>query len=315
MARHRALLPFLAAALGIAVFSVMDAAMKRASLLAGVYGALLLRSALGAMLMAPVWRFSGGRWPSRAVLRVHAIRGSVCAGMATTFFWGLVRTPMAEAIAISFIAPLIALYLAAIVLGERIRLPAILASGLGLAGVAVIGVARLREVGSGGAGWGIVSIVCSAVLYAWNLILQRQQAKVSGPTEVALFQSVFVGLSLAILAPALWWWGVLGGVAVSGVALGWIAGAALMAVMSLMLLSWAWGRAEAQVLLPLEYSAFIWSALMGWLMFGERLTVPTLVGAGLIVAGCWIGTRPSGGTGPGAGPGAGVPAHIEQTAL
>jgi S-adenosylmethionine uptake transporter len=61
------------------------------------------------------------------------------------------------------------------------------------------------------------------------------------------------------------------------------------------------------VLLPLEYSAFIWSALMGWLMFGEKLTVPTLVGAVLIVLGCWIGTRPSAG--------AGAPAHIEQTAL
>jgi S-adenosylmethionine uptake transporter len=302
MARPRPFLPFLAAALGIAVFSVMDAAMKRASLLAGVYGALLLRSVVGSLLMVPVWRFSGGRWPAWPVLKVHAVRGAVCAGMAATFFWGLVRTPMAEAIAISFIAPLIALYLAAIVLGERIRLPAILASGLGLAGVAVIGVARLREVSSSGAGWGIVSIVGSAVLYAWNLILQRQQAKLSGPAEVALFQSLFVGLSLAVLAPLLW-----GGLAVSGAALEYIAGAAVMAVVSLMLLSWAWGRAEAQVLLPLEYSAFIWSALMGWLMFGEKLTVPTLVGAVLIVLGCWIGTRPSAG--------AGAPAHIEQTAL
>ena len=55
---------------------------------------------------------------------------------------------------------------------------------------------------------------------------------------------------------------------------------------SLMLLAWAWGRAEAHRLLPLEYSAFIWAALVGWLMFGEAVTLRTLGGVVLIVGGC-----------------------------
>jgi S-adenosylmethionine uptake transporter len=40
--------------------------------------------------------------------------------MAVLFFYGVVRTPLAEGIALSFIAPLIALYLAAIWLGEPV---------------------------------------------------------------------------------------------------------------------------------------------------------------------------------------------------
>ena len=311
MTRHTSFLPMLSAACGIALFSVMDAVMKHAAIETGVYTALLLRSIIGSVLMVPLWRLSGGRWPSWPLLAIHAKRGVVCAAMASCFFWGLVRMPMAQAIALSFIAPLIALYLAAVVLGEKIRLPAIVASLLGLAGVLVIAFARLHEVaGAGAAGRGALlgfgAVLLSALLYAWNLIIQRQQAQVSGPAEVALFQSVFIGLSLAALLP---WMAPAGGAAMPSLAALWaIAGAAVLTATSLMLLTWSWGRAEAQVLLPLEYSAFLWSALMGWLMFGERLHIPTLIGAGLIIAGCWIGTRPSGKS-------TRTPEHIEQTAL
>ena len=50
-------------------------------------------------------------------------------------------------------------------------------------------------------------------------------------------------------------------------------------------------RAEAHRLLPIEYSAFIWSALMGYWLFGEAVGAATLGGVVLIVAGCVIGTR------------------------
>ena len=42
------------------------------------------------------------------------------------------------------------------------------------------------------------------------------------------------------------------------------------------------------MLVPVEYSAFAWAALMGWLAFGERLTWPTLFGTVLVIAACWI---------------------------
>ncbi|MEL6876966.1 MAG: DMT family transporter, partial [Pseudomonadota bacterium] len=48
---------------------------------------------------------------------------------------------------------------------------------------------------------------------------------------------------------------------------------------------------EAQALVPTEYSAFLWAGLFGWLFFQEVVTIPTIAGTVLIVAGCWIATR------------------------
>ena len=226
-------------------------------------------------------------------MKLHLMRSGVAGVMAVLFFYGVVRTPLADAIALSFIAPLIALYLAAVMLGETIGGRAILASLLGLAGVAVIAAARLSAQTLGGnAAWGIGMILFSAVLYAWNLILQRRQALLAGPTEVAAFQAVFTGLTLSFAAP---WLLQLPSAAVMID----VAGAAVLATISLMLISWGYGREETQVLLPLEYSAFIWAALTGWVMFGEELTLPTIAGAALIVTGCLIAARK----------------HTEQTAL
>lgn len=291
--QHHHLMPFLAVTAGIASFSVMDALMKGASLAVGAYNAMFWRSLIGVMLMLPLWRLTGGTWPKGAALRLHAQRGLISAFMATTFFYGLKYLPLAEGMAISFVAPLIALFLAAILLGETIGRRAIFASLLGLGGVVVIAGGRL----SGGgyttqAIWGISAILTSAVLYAWNLILQRKQALMAAPREVAAFQALFTSLFLLLAAPWL-------AIVPSPPVLGHIAGSAVLAAISLMLISWGYGREETQVLLPLEYSAFIWAALLGWLMFGEALTAPTVAGAVLIVIGCWIAARK----------------HTEQTAL
>lgn len=285
MSRHHPLLPFISTAVGIATFGAMDGLMKSASIAAGVYSAMLLRSAMGALIMLPIWLLAGGHWPKMASLKVHALRAAVSAVMASAFFWGLVRIPMAEAIAISFIAPLIALYLAAVMLGETIERRAIVASLLGLAGVIVIAAARIDGAGfSADAGWGIAAILFSAVLYAWNLILQRQQAQVADPREIAFFQTAFVATILSFGAP--WLLSI-----PDAPALRDILGSAALTVISLMLLSWGYARAEAQALVPIEYTAFIWAALLGWLWFGEAVTPSTVIGVALIVIGCLIAAR------------------------
>ena len=285
MERTHPLLPFVAALAGVAVFSTMDALMKRASIEVGVYNALFFRSLCGTALMLPLWVGTGGRWPRQEVLRVHVLRSSVCAVMAWLFFWGLVRLPMAEAIALSFIAPLIALYLAAVTLGEKIQQRAIAASLLGFGGVVLVAGSRLgSHEGGADAALGIAAVLGSAVMYAWNVVLQRQQAQVASPQEIAFFQNLCIALLLGLGAP---WLAVVPGIA----AFRDIAGGALLAAVALMLLAWGYARAEAQVLVATEYTAFIWAALMGWLWFDEKVTASTLGGVILIVAACWIAAR------------------------
>ena len=109
-ARH--LLPFAAAALGVGFLSLMDAFMKDAALTTGTYTATVLRSLVGAAIIAPFWFWQRNGWPDRATMKLHIERGIISAFMALSFFFALTKLPLAEAIAISFIAPLIALYLA-----------------------------------------------------------------------------------------------------------------------------------------------------------------------------------------------------------
>ena len=279
------LMPLFVTMFGIGLFAAMDAFMKSAALVVGAYSALLLRTASGFAVVAPLWLSLGGRWPRPHVLRIHLKRGVVVAFMAYTFFYALVRLPLAEAIALSFVAPLIALYLAALLLGETIERRAVVAALLGLAGVVVIIGSKLgtqdldRE-----SVLGLSAMAFSTVLYAWNLVIQREQALVARPAEVATFQNGVVALTLLPLAPLLF-------VLPQGDTWHDIGAAALLATGAAMALAWAYARAETQVLVPIEYSAFLWAALFGWLFFREALGPGTVAGAVLIVIGCWIAAR------------------------
>lgn len=278
--------PVALAALAIALFVGMDAAMKEAVLAIGVFNAMFWRCLVGVAGAGVIWGATRPAWPKPQVLRVHLIRGAVGTAMALTWFWGIARLPLAEAIALSFIAPLIALFLAAAILGEKIGPAAIGGSLLGFAGVIVIVLTRARLPMSADGLAGAAAILVSAVLYAFNIVLMRRQAQVAGPAEVAFFQYAVVLALLALAAPLL---------AVPPPAAVWpgLVLAAGLALASGLLLAWAYARAEAQRLAPVEYTALIWGALWGWLIFDEAVGPATIVGGVLIVAGCFIAARPS----------------------
>src|SRR5215470_8808861 len=168
---------FSVACVGIAIFCLMDALMKGLGLAIGAYSALFWRMSAGLILSAAGFAASRPRWPSIALLRLHVGRGIIVSGMGYLWFYGITLVPLAEAVAISFIAPLIALFLAAIFLGERVGPRAIGATLLGLAGVAVILAGKFGQDYAPRALIGATAILSSAVLYAVNLVLQRHQAQ------------------------------------------------------------------------------------------------------------------------------------------
>ena len=131
-------MPFVAALAGVGFLSLMDALMKQAALATGTYTATVLRSLIGAAIIAPFWLARKQGWPTRDVMKLHIERGIISALMALSFFYAITKLPLAEAIAISFIAPLVALYFARVLLGEVIQPKAIFASILGFAGTLVI---------------------------------------------------------------------------------------------------------------------------------------------------------------------------------
>ena len=277
-------LPFLIACAGIATYSAMDVLMKGLSIDIGAYNAVLWRTGAGTLLSGLLYFASRPKWPGRATLRIHAWRSLFVAGMALCFFWALARLPIAEAIALAFVAPLMALYMAAIFLGEKIGPRSIAASLLGLAGVIVIVAGKLGGDYSDEALWAVGAVFLSAIFYAYNLILARRQAKMAEPMEIAFFQNFFVAAILALGAP--WFLAIPAAAQTPN-----IVGAAILATSSLLLLSWAYARAETQILATTEYTGFLWAMLFGWYFFGEPVTLPTFTGAVLIVAACLIVAR------------------------
>lgn len=280
--------PMLVATLGIMLFSMMDAVMKGQALAMGTYNAMFWRMAMGALIVAVLYLPTRPVPASGRVLKIHFIRAALTAVMAYLFFFGLTRIPLAQAIGLSFIAPIITLFLAVPLLGERIGANAKLAAVLGFGGVMVVVGGELLAVDEGSDAVGMAAVLLSAVMYAFNLILQRMQALVAKPLEIAFYQNtivfvlLLVGVPFAVSWPAsqLQW----GGAMLS----------AAFAVASLMLMSLAYRQAEAQRLVVIEYTAFIWAAMLGWWFFAEPVTARTLLGTGLIVLGCLVSARGGG---------------------
>ena len=282
-----AMIPMLVCTLAIFLLSAMDAGMKSLVIAAGVYNIVLWRSVLATLASAAAWGAKSPVMPRRDALRLHGLRAVIVGIVLITFFWGLARLPLAEAIGLSFIAPLFALFLAALMLGERIRIQAVWAGVLGFGGVAVIVAGQF-----GAASYseetllGTLSILVSALFYALNLILTRKQAQIAKPIEIMFFQNLALLFIMSLAAPWLasllpreYWLPLVGVTALS------LTGQYLM--------SWSYARAEAQFLINTEYTAFIWAIALGWFFFGEAVSWETLAGAGLIIVSCWIAARAS----------------------
>ncbi len=275
---------FAVATAGIAVFSCMDAVMKGLSLEIGTYNALLWRSLAGTLMAGLLYLPRGPARPSRAALRLHVTRGAVMAVMAVLFFWGLARVPMAQAVALTFIAPLIAIFFAGVLLGEPVHRRAVIGSLVASAGVLLILFGQTRADLGRQALLGSAAIVVSAICYAYNIILMRRQSLVADAREVAFWQSLIIAGFLALAAPFL-------AVLPAARHVPMLVLAALLATTSLLALSWAYRRAAASYLAPVEYTAFLWASILGYLVFAEKVAPLTVAGAALIGAACLYAAR------------------------
>ena len=277
---------FLAALAAVGILSIMDAVMKALVIALGIVAVSVWRSLVNLLLASALYLPRRLPWPSRGTLKIHVGRGILMTVMALLFFWGLARVPLAQAIALTFIAPLIALLLAALFLGERIGPRSISGSLAAFAGVVVIVLGQARAELGPEALWGTVAVIGSALCYAANIVVMRHQALAARPLEINFFQSLTVmtlwALALLVLGPPQWpdqfhW--------------SWIVVASLMSTAGALIFAWAYARAEASYLAVTEYSAFLWAAALGWVVFDENVTGYTIAGAALIVGGCLIASR------------------------
>ncbi|QIK97049.1 DMT family transporter [Sphingomonas sp. HDW15A] len=283
--RQQPYLAFAAALLAIGALSTMDAVMKGLAQDLGAFATMCWRSVAATLLVAPIYFATRKRWPTARAMKLHLLRGTLMIPMSFLFFWGLALVPMAQAIALTFVAPLIALVLAALFLDEPVGKRMTGGSLLAFAGVVLIFIGQGRADLGDEALWGSIAILGSAICYAVNIVVMRRQAQNARPLEIAFFQFLVggVGFWLAALAVGIpdYPQGAEGGLLL----------ATLLAIAGMLLLAWAYARAGAAYLSATEYSGFLYAAVLGWLVFAEVPSLFTVAGATLIIAGCLLAAK------------------------
>jgi S-adenosylmethionine uptake transporter len=267
------------------LLTLMDALVK---LLSARYPALqiaFLRYAFGLAGATAYAAWSPPGWPTREAVLYNGVRAAIIVVTATTFFFALARLPLADAIALSFIAPVLTALLGVSLLGERLDWRISVALAAGFAGMLLIVGGKV-----GGAGLdreaaiGAAAVLVSAVGYSLNIIVLRHRATRDPLSQIVLFQNL--GPALLLAPPALWGW--------TPPALGDAALFALLGTLGVMahtMLAHAFARIEAARLAPVGYVTLVWGVLLGQLLFGEVPGLATLAGAALIALGTVLTRR------------------------
>ena len=188
------------------------------------------------------------------------------------WFYGLSLVPLAEATAISFSSAIFATLGAVLILGERMRLRRWSAVIVGFLGTLVLLRPGFTEVGPG-----VLLILLSSVCWGASIVIVKRLGRTDSALAIVTWMSIM--LTLYSLPPALWVWQ-----QPTPVQLGWLLLIGLLASAGHLAMVSALKLVDASSLTPLDYTRLIWTALIGYLVFGELPDVWTWIGGSLIFA-------------------------------
>ena len=232
--------------------------------------AAFLRYVFGSLFLLPViFQVLGGRvkvyrW------RLLTIRGVLHGIGVTTWFFAMVRIPIAEVTALSYLTPVLMTIGAAVFFGERLFARRILAIGFGLLGVFVI----LRP-GFSAISIGQIAQVATAPLFAASILMNKRLADTEQTSVIVASLTVVCAIALLPAAVALWQ-----PPTVTQYAL--LALTALLATAGHFTLTNALKLAPVAVLQPVSFLQLLWATLFGITLFNESLDKFVLLG-GLIL--------------------------------
>lgn len=285
------------------LFTVMWAGAKAAAAQYPIGEIVFFRSAL-AMVVLVVWLIWQGEFPGALHTRRpfgHIARGIIGSGGMIFGFLSVGFLPLPDATAIGFAAPLITVVLAAILLGETVRLYRWSAVAVGFLGVLIM----LREhLGEGfnavdetglprgtiGAILAIVGAFCQA-----GAVIQTRRLTSSERTGAIVFYfstlTTVMGLAFMTL-PLLWpasWPGakaLAGHVWVTPTAadLALLCGMGIIGGIAQIAMTESFRYADASVVAPFDYTAMIWAVAIGVAFFSEPVSPSVLIGSGVVAA-------------------------------
>lgn len=228
------------------------------------------RAVFGLTIFVPLFVRHGLQPLRTQRLPLHLIRGGIQSAAMLLFFSGIALTPLATAAALQFTTPLFAAVMATLILRETIRARRLTALAVGFLGALVI----LRP-GAVPVQAGSLLILGSAAAWASSMTL----IKILSRTESSATITIYVSLIMApvALVPTLFVWQM-----PNLVQLGWLAAIGVFASSQNLCVALAFRDTEMTVLMPLDFSKLVWSALLGYVFLAEVPEIWTWVGGVII---------------------------------
>ncbi len=208
--------------------------------------------------------------PDRPLM--HLIRAALLGASTFAFFLSLKTLPIADALAIFFVQPLVVTALSPLVLGETVGPRRWIAVAIGFVGTLIIirpGLAPFVP--------GTLFALSAGTTLALYLLMTRRISG-SAPAMLTTFRTNLMGALLSsALVPFVWQ---------TPEPRQWLLLIALAAIANLghYFIVRAYDYAEASLLAPLGYTEMVTSTLLGWLFFRNFPDTYTLFGVGILIA-------------------------------
>jgi S-adenosylmethionine uptake transporter len=240
----------------------------------------LSRFAFQSLFLAPIVLFAGARFRGRPSW-LHAAGGALLGSAILMIVWSFKYMPIANAIAIFFVEPLILTLMSAVILRESVGWRRITAAGIGLGGALLVIRPNWSEFG-----WVAILPLFTAFCFASYLIVTRTLSQRGNRIGMQFWVGVFGAIFLGIVTLAgdragaplleLTWPG--------GFEIGLMAAMGLMATVTHIMIATAFGMAQASILAPFQYMEIISATLLGLIIFGDFPDAVTWVGTAIIIA-------------------------------
>ena len=267
----------------IFLFMVMAAMIKSATVEVPPGQAVFFRSFF-ALPIIFLWIWQRGELRQALVpnnLMGHVWRGVIGTSSMGLTFAGLSILPLPEVTAIGYATPIATVALAAIILGERIRIFRMSAVAMGLVGVMIVIWPRI-SVGADSittaASLGAMMVLAASLLRALVQIHLRTLVKTEHTAAIVFYFSATASLLALFTIPFGWVWP-------SASVVGLLVGAGLVGGVAQILVTSSFRYAGASMLAPFDYTSMIFAAVIGYVVFAEVPTPSIWIGAALVIAG------------------------------
>lgn len=266
----------------IASFSAMAVAGRQVSAVHDTFEIMLWRSLVGLFLVVAVFSALGRLGEVRRDrLGSHLVRNLFHFAGQNLWFWALATIPLAQVFAIEFTSPLWVILLAALFLGERLTRTRILAAALGFAGILIVARPDFTALEPG-----VIAAALSAVCFAATNVLTKALTRGESIVSILFWLTL---MQLVLGASFAGWDGRM--VAPTAATLPWLALIGVAGLCAHLCLTMALTLAPAGFVVTVDFARLPVIAVVGWLVYDERVAPTVFAGAGLILAGILLNFR------------------------